>query len=61
LETGKRVSRGEAFILTHKKKDGSYMNAEAQAAGVRLNLFSYHSTIVYLLVIILLLVLKIDT
>ncbi|KAK7317031.1 hypothetical protein RJT34_00924 [Clitoria ternatea] len=30
VETGQVVSRGSLYVATHKKKDGSYVNAEAQ-------------------------------
>nr|XP_025675670.1 uncharacterized protein LOC112775960 [Arachis hypogaea] len=29
----RRISRGEMFIMTHKKRDGSYMNDDARVVG----------------------------
>ncbi|XP_029126000.1 uncharacterized protein LOC109792580 [Cajanus cajan] len=33
-ELGRVVGRGELYIATHKKKDGSYINEEARSIGV---------------------------
>ncbi|CAH9137214.1 unnamed protein product [Cuscuta epithymum] len=36
LETGQHIGRGAAFIVTHKNKDGSYVNDDAKVVGVSL-------------------------
>ena len=36
IETGREVGRGQMWSLTHKKKDGSYVNEEAREIAVNI-------------------------
>ncbi|KAH0742804.1 hypothetical protein KY290_030797 [Solanum tuberosum] len=42
LETGKAPSRGKMFIETHKRKNGSFVNAEAQTIGEQIESHMTH-------------------
>ena len=33
-ETGQRVGRGPMYLMTHKKKNGDFVNLEAEHIGV---------------------------
>ncbi|XLS78260.1 hypothetical protein HN51_062485 [Arachis hypogaea] len=39
LETGQKISRGEMYIETHKKKDGSFMTDEARDIAEQIEVF----------------------
>ena len=56
LETGREVDRGQMWTLTHKKKDGSYVNEEAREIAVNIIFivmcYNYKFNL-YLLIIIL--------
>ena len=36
IETGREVGRGQMWSLTHKKKDGNYVNEEAREIAVNI-------------------------